>query len=177
MKRIFLTQEDVLQLRKEIVLNSIYFSDYENHWGIDTHTVSDFFDGYISFIDSEAKENGEDLDAEKLFEKYDNDYYLTEWCGCFADEFPLYYDEQEYAVEFLTTDEPLRLTFSLRDGEIDDEDKVLENVLDLAIENELWDTYEDYLECCDEDEDYKTVYTDYSRYFLRESAYKLTRVA
>ena len=42
-----LTTEQLLQLRKEIVLNSLYISDYENSFGIDPHIVCDFFEGYV----------------------------------------------------------------------------------------------------------------------------------
>ena len=38
------------RLTKDIVWNSLFYSDYENRYGIDTHIVSDFADGYIEWL-------------------------------------------------------------------------------------------------------------------------------
>ena len=38
------------RLTKDIVWNSMFYSDYQNRYGIDTHIVSDFSDGYMEWI-------------------------------------------------------------------------------------------------------------------------------
>ena len=47
--------EDLRTLRNEIVLNSLFVSDYKNSFGISAKSVSLFFDSYMSFIDEMAK--------------------------------------------------------------------------------------------------------------------------
>ena len=37
-------------LRSDIVLNSLYISDYENRYDIDPNAVCDFFDGFMDYI-------------------------------------------------------------------------------------------------------------------------------
>ena len=49
-------KQDLEQLRKEIVLNSLYISDYNNSFNIDPHSVCDFFDGFISYMEELASE-------------------------------------------------------------------------------------------------------------------------
>lgn len=50
------TFEDIRELRKQIVLNSLFVSDYENSFDFDAYEVCDFFDGYMDFLDEEYKE-------------------------------------------------------------------------------------------------------------------------
>lgn len=38
------------RLTKDIVWNSLFYSDYENRYGIDVCVVSDFADGYIEWL-------------------------------------------------------------------------------------------------------------------------------
>ena len=38
------------RLTKDIVWNSLFISDYENRYGINSHVVSDFADGYIEWL-------------------------------------------------------------------------------------------------------------------------------
>ena len=42
-------------LRKQIILNSLFISDYRNTFGIDPHVVCDFFDSFLSYLDEEMK--------------------------------------------------------------------------------------------------------------------------
>lgn len=82
MKMKDLTIEQLAQLRKDIVLNSIYVSDYENRFDIDKHIVCDFFDGFMSYCEElEKEEFGEDSDMsmKDFFEKYDTIDNLVEW--------------------------------------------------------------------------------------------------
>jgi hypothetical protein len=50
------TREDLGQLRSEIRLNSLFYSDYENSFGINRKSVALFFDSYIDFLWEEAEE-------------------------------------------------------------------------------------------------------------------------
>ena len=75
-------------LRMEIVLNSLYVADYENSFGIPAKITCDFFMGYISYLEELEKENGEELDFDSFFNKYDNAENLFDWWECF-DENPL----------------------------------------------------------------------------------------
>jgi hypothetical protein len=81
-----LTIEELWKLRKEIVLNSIYYADYVNSFGFNSKDVCYFFDEYIEYIDELAEEEeGTLLDMETLFEKYDNKENLWSWFNCFDD--------------------------------------------------------------------------------------------
>ena len=51
-----LSDEEVWALRKEITLNSIYTSDYQNSFGIDTHEVQSFFEGLLESLEYDEKE-------------------------------------------------------------------------------------------------------------------------
>ena len=44
-----LTKDQLKQLRGEIVLNSVYLSDYENSLGIKRDCVYDFFDAWLDY--------------------------------------------------------------------------------------------------------------------------------
>ena len=50
------------RLTKDIIWNSVFYSDYENRYGIDCHIVSDFADGYIEWLCQEFKEEIVDRD-------------------------------------------------------------------------------------------------------------------
>ena len=45
-----LSLRQVRKLRKQIVLNSLYVSDYENSYGIDPHVVQNYFDGFVEYL-------------------------------------------------------------------------------------------------------------------------------
>ena len=38
------------RLTKDIVWNSIFYTDYENRYGIDPHVVDEFADGYLDWL-------------------------------------------------------------------------------------------------------------------------------
>ena len=82
----FNAEKDLPKLRKEIVLNSLYVSDYENSFGFTPESVGDFFDGYMSFLDEIASEDVECPTIEQIF-ALDNDENLIDWFYCF-EEFP-----------------------------------------------------------------------------------------
>ena len=80
----WLTNKSLLQLRKEIVLGSIYLWDYENSFNISRVQVCDFFNGFIEYIEELMSEDGKD---NSHFKEYDTDENLLAWYGCF-DENP-----------------------------------------------------------------------------------------
>jgi len=100
------SREDLQQLRNEIVLNSLYVSDYNNSFGISANSVCDFFDSFMSFIDDLAKEDnyiyGDNYGDHKyphtiwdFFEKYDTIDNLENWYGCYEGFDWVQYDEDE----------------------------------------------------------------------------------
>ena len=48
----FWNKSKLWRLRQEICLNSLYYSDYNNSFGIDCHKVCDFFDGFLDYCES-----------------------------------------------------------------------------------------------------------------------------
>ena len=84
----WLKDEIIIDLRKQIYLNSLFFSDYENSYGIDSHQVCNFFDGFIDYISELMDEDGmSDEDFFNNLDKYDTTNNLLKWYGCF-DENP-----------------------------------------------------------------------------------------
>lgn len=92
-KRIWdLSNEQLVSLRKQISLGSMYYSDYENDLGINCAEAIDFFDGYIEYLWEEAEEQGLD-DVDDL----DTEYNLLNWAGCCeADEGERNYYKENY---------------------------------------------------------------------------------
>ena len=93
-KDLLLTREELCDLRNEIVLNSLYTSDYENTHHILPRDVQDFFDGYVEYLYELAEEDGEELDIMDLCAKYDNPNNLENWYNCFEDNPLLNYVEK-----------------------------------------------------------------------------------
>ena len=61
------------RLTKDIVWNSIFYSDYENRYGIDTHVVSDFADGYLDWLCEVFAEEIERDDINDIFRVLDRE--------------------------------------------------------------------------------------------------------
>ena len=67
-----LSKKDLQILRNEVVLNSLFTSDYENSFDLDTREVNVFFDGYLDYLEDLMLEN--DCTDENYFNnlrKYD----------------------------------------------------------------------------------------------------------
>ena len=62
-----LTKENLWKLRKEIVLNSLYLSDYENSFGVDEEDLFYFFEGYLEDLGYLMEENIENYFDEMFF--------------------------------------------------------------------------------------------------------------
>lgn len=61
------------RLTRDIVWNSLYISDYENRYGIDPHVVSDFADGYISWLCAEFEDEIDRNDINTIFKVLDRE--------------------------------------------------------------------------------------------------------
>ena len=78
-----LTSAELLQLRKEIILNSILVYDYTNSFGFNSWDICSFFDRYVSYLNELAREDGyEDID---YLTKYDTEENLYSWFLCYDD--------------------------------------------------------------------------------------------
>lgn len=83
-----LTQEQLWKLRRQIVLGSLYYSDYINTFGIDRHLVCDFFDSFLSYVAELMQEDILDYDDHHFFQhlrSYDNAERLWDWYCCYEE--------------------------------------------------------------------------------------------
>ena len=46
-----LSEEEVEELRSQIIMGSIYYADYDNTFGVDTHEVAAYADGFLEVED------------------------------------------------------------------------------------------------------------------------------
>ena len=83
MKLCDFTRDMLWRLRKEIWLCSLFYSDYENSFDLDTHEVCDFFDGYSEYLESLMIVDGHiDEGFFNLPDEYDNADNLWDWFCC-----------------------------------------------------------------------------------------------
>ena len=88
-----LTRKQLQSLRKQVVLNSLYYSDYSNDLYISEKTCYNFFDSYVEYLYELASENNDnDLDIVDVVKKYDNINNLYNWYLCYGDD-PLIKDD------------------------------------------------------------------------------------
>lgn len=88
-----LTSAELLHLRKEIILNSILVYDYTNSFGFNPWDICSFFDGYVSYLNELAREDGyEDID---YLTKYDTEENLYSWFLCYDDLSWVRFEEDE----------------------------------------------------------------------------------
>lgn len=82
----WLTDAALIDLRKQIVLNSIFNKDYENTYGLDEREVLNFFDGYVDYLSELMTEDGHtDEEFFDILKEYDTDENLISWYGMFAE--------------------------------------------------------------------------------------------
>lgn len=95
----WLSKEQLWKLRRQIVLGSLYYSDYVNTFGIDPHLVCDFFDSFLSFVEEQMQvdiPNYVDRYFFNLLPVYDNAERLLEWYACYeANPLPLPIPDEE----------------------------------------------------------------------------------
>ena len=88
-----LTSAELSQLRKEIILNSILIYDYTNSFGFNSWDICSFFDGYVSYLNELAREDGyEGID---YLTKYDTEENLYSWFLCYDDLSWIRFEEDE----------------------------------------------------------------------------------
>lgn len=74
-----MNKEDLWRLREEIVLNSLYLSDYENSFGISKEDCCNFFEGYFEELcyllqDEIGEEEYNKLSSDDFYKKvFDKD--------------------------------------------------------------------------------------------------------
>ena len=96
-----LTSAELSQLRKEIVLNSVFICDYDNSFGFNPWDIGSFFDGYVSYLEELAKEDGyEGIDYLMKYDtdylmKYDTEENLYSWFLCYDDLSRIRLEEDE----------------------------------------------------------------------------------
>ena len=61
------------RLTKDIVWGSLFYSDYHNRYGIDTHVVCDFADGYIEWLEESFSEEIDRSDIKTLWRVFDRE--------------------------------------------------------------------------------------------------------
>ena len=88
-----LTKNQLKQLRKEIVLNSLYLKDYSNSLYIKEKTACAFFDSYIEYLYEIATEDQfKSKDILDVIDRYDNIDNLYNYYNCYEDD-PLLQDD------------------------------------------------------------------------------------
>ena len=84
-----LTQNELWELRKQVVLNSYFINDFENTFGFDSTSMFIFFDGYYEYIWELAEEfyanSDVDVTHEIVMENFDNKNNLLSWFNCYDD--------------------------------------------------------------------------------------------
>lgn len=81
--------ETLWALRKQIILNSLFISDYRNTFRIDPHVVCDFFDSYLSYLDEEMTQTVPGYDDSQFFDllsRFDTEENLWDWYSCYEDD-------------------------------------------------------------------------------------------
>lgn len=88
-------KEQLWDLRQQIILDGLYFYNYENNYGIDPKSVSAFFDGYYDYIWNLAEEENKDTDitTDIVLSYYDNSDNLLSWYNCYDDFSWVMYEE------------------------------------------------------------------------------------
>ena len=82
------TEETLWELRQQITLNSLFVASYENTFGVDASVTCDFFDGYMEYLEGEAKEAGLDTNLIDNIFAQDNSENLWAWF-CMLEGTPL----------------------------------------------------------------------------------------
>ena len=59
------------RLTKDIIWNSLFFSDFDNRYGINCKVVSDFADGYLEWLSDEFSTEINPNDFETLWAVFD----------------------------------------------------------------------------------------------------------
>lgn len=74
-----LTTKELISLREDIILGSLYYSDYKNTLNLKAQDVFDFFDAYLNYLEELMGEDTTDYSDEQFWDflnKYDTDANL-----------------------------------------------------------------------------------------------------
>lgn len=81
-----LTTDELWQLRQEIVLNSLFVSDYENSFGYHSADMCLFFESYLEYLGELMEALGiADEDFFKCLDEFDNPQNLQCWHDHYED--------------------------------------------------------------------------------------------
>jgi hypothetical protein len=102
----WLTDEGLLELRGQVRICSVYYSDFENTLGLTTASVMDFFDNYTNYIHSVVSEEFEEVPEgqrtnmtfDDLWDKYETNDALLDFYHEY-DSNPFKKDEPEVVKE------------------------------------------------------------------------------
>lgn len=92
------SKKDLQVLRSQICLNSIFYADYRNTFGLSEKSMCDFFDSYYTYIWELAKEenpNMSEQEIEKIIGKYDNIETLWDYFSYLEDFSWVEYNEED----------------------------------------------------------------------------------
>lgn len=71
------------RLRQDVVLCSLFISDYKNRYNINPAEVCEWFNGYTDYLQElMEEEHGENFDFYELLPEYDNKDNLYAWQLC-----------------------------------------------------------------------------------------------
>ncbi len=74
-----LTKDELWEIRQGIILNSMFYHDYQNEYGIKNETLYSFFESYFSYICELADELYENSNIEIVIKEFDNKENLYSW--------------------------------------------------------------------------------------------------
>lgn len=97
-----MTKDELWALRMEIRLGSLFYSDYRNSFGIDTHPICDFFDGFLEYLDQEMQATIPGYDDAHFFDhlpEYDNADNLWDWYNMLETDPLLITEEKDEELE------------------------------------------------------------------------------
>lgn len=150
-------KEALWNLRTEIILGSLYTSDYKNSFHILPRTVQNFFDGYTEYLWELAEEkDNKNIDFEDLVKFYDNSDNLENWYYCFDEDPLLTYVE---VLKPIFAKEKYRIDI---DGDIVTIHKAAPNGLDFNFEVDIGDNIDDFA---------KNIYQAYMDYDVSYETY------
>lgn len=70
-----LTEEELIELKKQIRPGSFFYGDYENTFGVERKELSDVCDSYLEALESKSQYEWLNKDTPENFAEYCMDYY------------------------------------------------------------------------------------------------------
>jgi hypothetical protein len=140
-----LTDKGLIELRKQVCVGSLDYSDYSNNLQLTTESVLDFFEGYTDYLQkiadkhNDIHKNDEDFARADWYD-YDDDSHLIDYWWNYIDEDPFVKDDPEEIKE----DRRLRAEYPfLKVGayvRVFDAEDVYDGIYKVTgIEDELWE--------------------------------------